>query len=84
MLWYRPEERLMPIAKITGQGLAAIALSVGLLWACFIGERLTVKQASAQQALVMRELQQMQRSRRTEPASYPVPRVRHPQRATLG
>ena len=32
----------MAIAKITGQGLAAIACSVALLWACFVGERLTV------------------------------------------
>jgi hypothetical protein len=74
----------MPIAKITGQGLAAIALSVALLWACFISERLTVRQAAALQSRVMRELQQMQRNRRAEPASYPLPRVTHPRRATLG
>src|ERR1035438_8336471 len=33
--WPR-EERLMSIIKITGQGLATIALSVALLWGCLI------------------------------------------------
>jgi hypothetical protein len=51
----------MPFAKITGQGLAAIALSVALLWACFIGERLMVHQALAQRTQLMRELHRMQR-----------------------
>jgi hypothetical protein len=74
----------MPIAKITGQGLAAIALSVALLWGCFIGERLTVKHATARQDRVMRELQQLQRNRRMEPVSEPAPVVPHPERVTLG
>jgi hypothetical protein len=74
----------MPIAKITGQGLAAIALSVALLWSCLIGERVMVRRASAERALVMRDLQRMQRThlqlhRRSEPVSSPVhiPRPLH-------
>ena len=49
----------MPIARITGQGLAAIALSVALLWACFIGERLMVRQTLARRSQLMRELHQI-------------------------
>ena len=75
------EERLMPIAKITGQGLAAIALSVALLWACFIGERLMVKEATACRAQVMRDLHRLQQQRRgTEPVSAP----HHDTRAHIG
>jgi len=75
----------MPIAKITGQGLAAIALSVALLWACFLTERLTVKHAAAQQATAMRELRRMQvRQRGTEPVSAPKPRAPRPARVTVG
>jgi hypothetical protein len=74
----------MPIARITGQGLAAIALSVALLWACFIGERLLVRQTLQRQAQVMRELQQMQRDHRAEPVSSPAPHRTSPTHMTLG
>ena len=68
----------MPIVKITGQGLAAIALSVVLLWACFIGERLTMNRAVAQRAQVMRELRRLQLHNRMQPASTPMPARHHP------
>ena len=74
----------MPIARITGQGLAAIAFSVALLWACFIGERLTVRHALAQRAQLMRELHQMQRERHAQPVSVPSPLHRHTVRVTIG
>lgn len=74
----------MPIARITGQGLAAIALSVALLWACFIGERLLVRHCLDQRAQLMRELHRMQRDRRAQPASVPAPRGRHFARVTVG
>jgi hypothetical protein len=74
----------MPIAKITGQGLAAIALSVALLWACFISERLTIKHATARQARVMRELHQLRRTRQAEPVSAPGQHLSHPERVTMG
>ena len=73
----------MPIAKITGQGLAAIALSVALLWACFIGERLLVRQSLDQRAQLMRELHQMQRDHRAQPVSAPTPRGPRPARITV-
>jgi hypothetical protein len=74
----------MPIAKITGQGLAAIALAVVALWACFLGERLIVHRAYAQRAQLMRDLLQLRRNRRTEPVSLPSPRMLRPARTTLG
>ena len=74
----------MPIARITGQGLAAIALSVALLWACFIGERVLVRQTLKRQAQVMRELHQMQRDHRSEPVNSPAPHSLRPPRITLG
>jgi len=75
----------MPIAKITGQGLAAIALSVALLWACFIAERVTVRRARIEQAQVMRDLRDLQRQRRgTEPAASPLPQVPRPERVYVG
>jgi hypothetical protein len=79
-----PEERLMPIAKITGQGLAAIALSVALLWACLVGERMTLNKAVVRRAQVMRELKRMQIRHQTQPASIPVQRPYRPAPATIG
>jgi hypothetical protein len=78
----------MPIARITGQGLAAIALSVALLWACLISERVTVRRAFAERALVMRDLERMQRTHlqlhhRSEPVSTPVP-IPRPLHITAG
>jgi hypothetical protein len=62
----------MAIARITGQGLAAIALAVALLWACLLGERVILNHSYAQRAQVMRELRQMQLLHGTQPASAPV------------
>ena len=62
----------MPIARITGQGLAAIACAVALLWGSFIGERIMVRRAAAERVMVMRGLQLMQRTRRSQPVSTPV------------
>jgi hypothetical protein len=78
----------MPIAKITGQGLTAIALSVALLWACLIGERVMVRRAFTERALLMRDLQRMQRTgpastRRSEPVLAPV-HLPRPVRVTAG
>ena len=74
----------MPIAKITGQGLAAIALSVALLWACFVGERLLVRHTLDQRVQLMRELHRMQRDHRAQPVYAPTPRGPHPTRVTVG
>ena len=45
----------MPIIKITGQGLSAIALSVALLWGCIIGEGVTARRAFSERAKVLRD-----------------------------
>jgi len=74
----------MPIVKITGQGLVAIAFSVASLWGCFIGERLLVRQTLQRQAQVMRELHRMQRDHRTEPVNAPAPHTPHLTRVTVG
>ena len=66
----------MPIAKITGQGLMAIALSVALLWGCLIGERVLTRQAFRERARVMRSLGRL---RHGQPVSAPQsqsPRIR--------
>jgi hypothetical protein len=47
----------MPIVKITGQGIVAIALSVALLWACWIATRITVNRSLTERARVFRDLE---------------------------
>jgi len=74
----------MPIARITGPGLAAIAVSVGLLWTCLVSERLTINNAVARRVQVMRELRQLQLQNHTEPISIPMPRRHFPSRVTVG
>ena len=50
----------MPIAKITGQGLSAIALSVALLWGCWMQEQALIRRERAERARVLRDLRQLQ------------------------
>jgi hypothetical protein len=61
----------MPIAKITGQGLASMALAVGLLWACVIGERVLVERAETEAAETVRAMHILQRKARRIPAGVP-------------
>lgn len=72
----------MPIAKITGQGLAAIACAVGLLWTCVVAERVAHTAAVAERTRVIREVREMQQ--RTVPVSDPSPLVRHRPHVTAG
>ena len=74
----------MPIAKITGQGLAAIGFSVALLWGCVIGERAMVRQACSERARVLRDIERWQRRHQREPVSVPIPRAPRPIRVTAG
>ena len=74
----------MPIAKITGQGLAAIGVSVALLWACVIGERAMVQRAYTERAQVLREMERLQRRQRPVPVSLPSHRFHHPIQITAG
>ena len=73
----------MPIARITGQGLAGIALAVALLWGCLVGERLIIRQSAERRAQVMRELRELQLQHSTRPASTPVRPFRPQNRTTL-
>ena len=61
----------MPIAKITGQGLAAIACSVGLLWGCVIFGQVAQRNALTERARVIREVRQLQQRQRPVPVATP-------------
>jgi hypothetical protein len=70
----------MPLAKITGQGLVAIALSVALLWGCVLGEHAMMRKALQERAQVMRQV--VRAPRGTQPVFAPRPPVRHRIRPT--
>ena len=69
----------MPVAKITGQGLFAIACSVALLWGCLIGEQAMLHHAASERVKAFREMERLQRKLRPAPANSPLPlTVRRP------
>jgi hypothetical protein len=75
----------MPVARITGQGLLMIALSVAALWGCIVGERITVRKAHQEQVLVFRDLYRLRESvRGPQPAALPAPRPSRPGRVIAG
>jgi len=59
----------MALAKITGQGLTAMAFLVALLWACLVGERLIVRNATQEAHRVLRENHNMQMHRHAQPVN---------------
>jgi hypothetical protein len=67
----------MPIAKITGQGLAAITCSVALLWGCIIRERVERRKAFDERERIVHEVKLMQRRIRSVPVSDPSPFQHH-------
>lgn len=73
----------MPVAKITGQGLAAIACSVALLWLCVVAQRRAQHDALIERARVIREVRQLQQ-RRTIPVFDRSPLVRRRLHVTAG
>jgi hypothetical protein len=64
----------MPLFKITGQGLSAIAVSVALLWGCLLGAHAQERRAVAARAQVMRQIELLQERNRPRPVSVPFPR----------
>jgi hypothetical protein len=74
----------MAIAKLTGQGLTAIALSVGLLWGCIIGERLIVQHANVETTRTLRELRLLRQQRDSAPVAVPVRAIPRPVKPALG
>ena len=73
----------MPIAKITGQGLSAIACAVALLWASLAAERGMLRRACAERAQVMRRLDTRQRRSAPQRVLGPGIRVLRPMRPSL-
>jgi hypothetical protein len=74
----------MAIARITGTGLIAIALSVAGLWGCIAGERITARQATEERVRILRDLRRLRRTvDEPQPAATPV-RVRHSPRPIAG
>jgi hypothetical protein len=74
----------MPVAKITGQGLSAIALSVALLWTCLIGERYVARQAEVKRAHALEEIRRLRRHVEPQPVSTPAPYERPRPKSALG
>ena len=61
----------MPLMKITGPGVVAIACSVALLWACILGERIVLRRAYSERAAVMRSVAHDRGARHAQPALAP-------------
>lgn len=74
----------MSIAKITGQGLAAISLLVVLLWGCVLGEWMIVRRARTEVGRTLLENYRMQREKQSQPVSAPAPIIRKQPRPALG
>ena len=74
----------MPVAKISGQGLCAIACSVALLWGCLIGERVMLRNAATERVKVLREMEYMQKKPRPTPVSAPMPAALRRTLVTVG
>ena len=74
----------MPIAKITGQGLAAMTCSVGLLWGSVILGQITQRKALTERARVIREVREFQQRQRPAPAATPSVFAPRRQRLTAG
>jgi hypothetical protein len=73
----------MSLAKITGPGLAALALSVAALWGCLISERVIVRQAEQERTRVLRDLGRLQRQV-PRPVSAPSPGFHRSPRVAAG
>ena len=74
----------MSIAKITGPGLAAMAVSVALLWGCWIAEQVLWQRAAQEQVRVLRDMQLLRQRQNSEPTSAPIPRFWHKRRTPAG
>ena len=60
----------MLFARITGQGMSAIALSVALLWGCLIAQRVITRTAADGRARALQEIRTLRLRNRREPASH--------------
>jgi hypothetical protein len=62
----------VPLMKITGSGLFAIACAVALLWTCLIGEQIMMRQAREERAIVLRGIDAQRSWHQARPVSAPV------------
>ena len=74
----------MTIARITTPGLAAMGVSVTLLWSCLIGERVLMRNAAHEQTRLLHEMNLLRQKQRSEPASAPLPVRPHRPQAAKG
>ncbi len=74
----------MPIARITSQGLAAIAGLVVLLWTCFIAEQLIIRNARTEYSRALHDIRMLRLKSRPEPVSAPGIRIPRPKRPKVG
>jgi hypothetical protein len=74
----------MPVVKITGQGLSAIALSVALLWSYILAERHVVCQANAGRAEALEQIRRLRRQPGPQPFFMPAPHQNSGPRPALG
>ena len=75
----------MKLARISGEGLAAIALSVAALWGCLVLEQVTVRTARQERARIIYDLRKLQRRiQEPVPASAPAPIRPRAARPTAG
>lgn len=72
----------MAVAKITGEGLSAIAVLVVLLWGCLVGEHLIVRRANLEVRRVLHQVRLLRMKRQVVPVS--APRHMLPPRPSLG
>ena len=63
----------MPVAAITKQGLASIAVLVALLWVCVFAERTIIGRAKLETYRSLRDIRYLRLKRTVEPASNPRP-----------
>jgi hypothetical protein len=63
-----------------------VAVAVALLWACLIGEKLTLRRAHAEYARAMRDVRMLRQQQQQirMPVSAPVPRLHRPSRPVAG
>ncbi len=61
----------MHTAKITGEGLACIAILVAMLWGCILVERSIVRDSRRQTARLLLDLRKMKNGGKSVPVSHP-------------
>ena len=74
----------MPVVKITGQGLSAIALLVALLWGCLIAENRILREAVAGREQALDQLRRLRRRAAPQPLFVPSPYPTLPPRPAPG